>query len=73
VMGSPEGIAHLNAFVGARECVMKPIASAIVCIAVLYFVDLTYVDGKYFDAATAVASHILHAFWFHRVHICPLL
>jgi hypothetical protein len=41
---------------------MKPIASVIVCIAVLYFVDLTYVDGKYFDAATAVASHILNAF-----------
>jgi hypothetical protein len=37
---------------------MKSIA---VCIAVLYLVDLTCVDGKYFNAATAVASHILNA------------
>jgi hypothetical protein len=33
-----------------------------VCIAVLYLVDLTYVDGKYFNAATAVISHILNGF-----------
>jgi hypothetical protein len=32
-----------------------------VCIAVLYLVDWTFVDGKYFDAARAVISHILNA------------
>jgi hypothetical protein len=41
---------------------MKPITSAIVCIAVLYLVNMTFYDGKYFDATTAVISHILNVF-----------
>jgi hypothetical protein len=50
-------MAHLNAF--EREGVMKNIA---VRIAVLYLVDWTCVDGKYFNATTAVISHILNGF-----------
>jgi hypothetical protein len=39
---------------------MKPIASAIVCITVLYWVDITFYGGIYFRATTAVIFHILN-------------
>jgi hypothetical protein len=41
---------------------MKPIASAVVCIAVLRVADVIFFDGRYFDVITAVISHISSAF-----------
>jgi hypothetical protein len=45
-----------------KEGMMKPIASAIVCIAVLKLADTILFDGRYFDVVTTVISKILHAF-----------
>ena len=36
--------------------------SAIVCIAVLYLVDMSFFDGIYFNAVKAVIFHLLDAF-----------
>jgi hypothetical protein len=45
-----------------KEGMMKPIASAIVCIAVLKLADTILFDGRYFDVVTTVISKILNAF-----------
>jgi hypothetical protein len=45
-----------------REGMMKPIASVIVCIAVLKLADTILFDGRYFDVITTVISQILNAF-----------
>jgi hypothetical protein len=41
---------------------MKFFASAIVCIVMLYLGDMFFIDGKYFDAVTAVISHVLYGY-----------
>jgi hypothetical protein len=45
-----------------EEGMMKPIASVIVCIAVLMLADKILLDGRYFDVVTTVISQILNAF-----------
>jgi hypothetical protein len=45
-----------------NEGMMKPIASAIVCIAVLKLADTILFDGRYFEVITAEISQILNAF-----------
>jgi hypothetical protein len=45
-----------------KKGMMKPIASAIVCIAVLKLADTILFDGRYFDVVTTVISKILNAF-----------
>jgi hypothetical protein len=45
-----------------KKGMMKPIASAIVCIAVLKLADTILFDGRYFEVITAVISQIMNAY-----------
>jgi hypothetical protein len=45
-----------------KEGMMKPIASVIVCIAVLMLTDKILLDGRYFDVIAPVISQLSNAF-----------